>query len=220
MRALIDLVLPLECGGCRTPRTRWCRQCGEAVSGEPVGVHTRLDPGVPVWSLGPHDGPRRRAVIAAKEHGRRDLARPLGVALAGAVDMLRHWGELDPPQLAPLVLVPAPTRAGAARRRGGDPVTAMARAAAAALRPEPVTVAPLLRLGAGVRDSVGMSAARRRRNLAGRVRLCGGLRPSPASTVVLVDDVVTTGATACESLSALAAAGVRVHAVLTVTFAE
>ena len=157
------------------------------------------------------------SVIAAKEHGRRDLAGPLGQALEQGLGRLREFGELDPPELAALVLVPAPSRPGAARRRGGDPVARVV-AHAATLFAEPVSVAAILRMGRGVRDSVGLSAEQRQRNLAGRVRVAGvgacfgarGQRP----TVVLVDDVVTTGATASESVRALAAAGIRVHAVL------
>lgn len=173
-----------------------------------------------MWALGPYTGPRRRAVIAAKERGRRDLARPLGSALAGAVTRLRRWGELDPPELAALCLVPAPTRAHAARVRGGDPVTRAAGAAARALRPETALVSPLLRMRRGVRDSVGLSAAQREANLAGRVYARTGTADPPAgSAVLLIDDVLTTGATAAESVRVLARARITVAAVLVVAAA-
>ena len=190
----------------------------------PVAVTPRLDPGAPVWALGPYSGPRRGAVIAAKERGRRDLAVPVGIALAGAVRTLRRWGELDPPGRRPLVLVPAPTRPRAARRRGGDPVLRAARVAARHLGD--CRVHPVLSMRLGARDSVGLSAARRQENLAGRIRatgaasaLRGGGAGAPGPAVVLVDDVVTTGATATESVRVLGAAGVRVAAVLVVAAA-
>lgn len=219
MRALLDLVLPSECGGCRAPGTGWCPGCAEALDAEPLALRPRV-PGVPpAWATGVYAGPRRHAVIAAKERGRRDLAAPLGAALAAAVAHLRVWGELDPPELAPLVLVPAPSRAAAARRRGGDPVVRMVRACAALLdaanRHERVTVWAGLRSGRGVRDSVGLRAAERTANLHGRV-LVTASAPSPGATVLLVDDVLTTGATAAASTAALAATGVTVSAVLVV----
>jgi predicted amidophosphoribosyltransferase len=69
-----------------------------------------------------------------------------------------------------------------------------------------------LRTRALVVDSVGLSSADRQRNIAGRVRV---VKPV-AGEVVLVDDIVTTGATVCESVRVLHAAGARVAAVLTV----
>lgn len=219
MRALVDLVLPRECGGCSRPGTLWCAGCAAQLSGPPVAISPRVDPGAPAWSLGPYSGAARAAVIAAKERGRRDLARPLGVSLAGALRGLRSGGEIDPPELARLTLVPAPTRPRAARRRGGDPVTEVAKAAADALSPEPVQVARILTFVGGVRDSVGLSARGRVANLSGRIRVAPVRSSRPSDCVVFVDDVLTTGATAAESVRALAACGVRVDAIVVITAA-
>lgn len=204
---LLDLILPLECGGCGAPSTRWCPTCAAelvARAAEPRLVTPRVNPGVPVFSLGRYAAARRQAIVAVKEHGRADLVGPLAGALHTGLARLLGWGLLD----APLTLVPAPTRRMAARRRGGDPVTRVALAATAQL--PAVTVVAALRLSGFTRDSVGLSSADRQRNLAGRVRLTTPVR----GPVVLVDDVVTTGATACESVRALQTAGADVHAVL------
>lgn len=171
---------------------------------EPHVVCPRVDPGAPVFALGRYAGPRRRAIVALKEHGRRDLIAPLAVALAEGLHRLVAWGVLGPGH----TVVPAPTRRAAARRRGGDPVTRIA--AAAGLR-----VVPALRTAALVRDSARLSSAARERNIAGRVRLIR----RPAGEVLLVDDVLTTGATAREAVRTLAAAGVDVAAVLVVASA-
>ena len=72
-----------------------------------------------------------------------------------------------------------------------------------------------LRMRAFTRDSVGLSAAQRQRNIAGRVVLW---RPVQGQ-VLLVDDVVTTGATAAESVRVLQAADARVTAVLAIAHA-
>ncbi|QCQ91994.1 ComF family protein [Rhodococcus sp. SGAir0479] len=222
VRALLDLILPAECGGCGAPGSGWCARCDATLADVPVAVAPRVDPGVPVWALGPYAGPRRRVVIAAKEHGRRDLAGPIGLALGRAIESLRQWGELHP-RPAPLCLVPAPTRPRAARGRGGDPVLRSARVAAGAVG-GPCSVAPVLGMRRGVRDSVGLTAAQRQDNLRGRVRLSGTVAAAvapagPRPEIVVVDDVVTTGATAAESVRVLRSAGVRVAAVLVVAAA-
>ena len=219
MRALLDLILPRECGGCGAQGALWCRRCAGVLSGRPVPVTPRVDPRVPVWALGGHDGPLRSAVVAAKERGRRDLAVPFGVAVAAAVRALREDGEIDPPEFADLVLVPAPSRARAARSRGGDPVLAVAGAASHALAPESVRVEPVLKFAAGVRDSVGLSARSRVENLAGRVWVPPLRDTGRPECVLFVDDVLTTGATAAESVRALSRAGVRVDGVVVITAA-
>ncbi|RVW04585.1 ComF family protein [Rhodococcus spongiicola] len=222
MRALLDLVLPIECGGCGRPGSGWCDSCRRALADVPVEVCPRVDPGVPVWALGPYSGPRRGAVIAAKERGRRDLADPLGLALAHAIEALRRWGELASPRSGSLFLVPAPTRPRAARSRGGDPVLRSARVAAHALG-DGSRVAPILSMRRGVRDSVGLSATQRQENLAGRIRASAPAQPRNGDVsrleVVLVDDVVTTGATAAESVRTLASSGLCVTGVLVVAAA-
>lgn len=74
-------------------------------------------------------------------------------------------------------------------------------------------MARVLEVDGGVRDSVGLSAAQRSENLAGRI----GVRArAPRGPVVLVDDVLTTGTTAAESVAALRRAGVGVDAVVVI----
>jgi predicted amidophosphoribosyltransferase len=207
---LLDLVLPLECGGCGAPGTRWCAACASALAvanDAPVVVSPRLDPGVPVFSLGRYAGARRAAIVAMKEHGRTDLVRPLAVAVNAGLTRLVTWGIVE----LPLTLVPAPTRRAAARRRGGDPVTGLARIAAF----PGICVVPALRMRAFARDSVGLSAGQRQLNIADRVKL----RKKVYGEVLLIDDIVTTGATVCESVRVLQTSGARVTAVLAVAHA-
>jgi predicted amidophosphoribosyltransferase len=207
---VLDLVLPLECGGCGAPSTRWCEACAKELSMSPDAprvVTPRIDPGVPVFALGRYAGARRQAIVAMKDRGRIDLSTPLARALALGLHRLLLWGLLD----VPLTIVPAPTRGWAARRRGGDPVT---RIAALATDAHPhITVVRALRMKALARDSAGLGSSARERNIAGRVLLTRRHLPADGE-VLLVDDIITTGATARESVRVLQAAGARVAAVL------
>ncbi|MGC4933640.1 ComF family protein [Gordonia sp. DT30] len=205
-----DLVLPRVCGGCGCAGVDWCADCAARVADAPVELHPRVALPVPVWSVGRYRGPLRASIIAMKEHGRRDLATPLGAALAEAVITLARWGEM--PDATRLHLVPAPTRRLAARRRGGDPVTAVAAAAAARIGPR-ARVQPLLVTSMTTRDSAGLGARDRRANLRGSIRMRTGRR-LPRGAVILVDDVLTTGATAAESVRTCRAHGVEIGAVV------
>lgn len=80
-------------------------------------------------------------------------------------------------------------------------------------------MAPALRLSGRVRDAVGLGRAERVANLSGRVGVVPAGVPAPGTPVVLLDDVVTTGATLDACARALSRAGVRVRAALTLTAA-
>ncbi|WP_018333307.1 ComF family protein [Actinomycetospora chiangmaiensis] len=207
-RALLDLLLPTPCGGCEVtvaPGEGLCAGC-RAELARPVPAPEL--PGLPsAMALAPYTGAPRRAVIAYKERGRRDLATPLAEALAVALGQALPRG--------PCVLVPAPSRPGAARARGGDHMLRLARTVAAGTDH---VVAPVLALSWRARDSVGLDARARAANLAAhlRVRRRADL-PAGPRTVVLLDDVLTTGATALACSRALAAAGLPVGLVLVIT---
>src|SRR5689334_18260523 len=194
-RFLLDLIVPLRCVGCGAPDVGWCPDCAASL-GRPFPVDREATaPGPPVYALARYLGAPRRAVLAYKERGRRDLAAPIGRALATALV------ALPDPRAGPdrtTYLVPAPSRPAAARARGGQHMVAVARHAAIALAKagRPAAVAPALRLDGRARDSVGLDAAQRAANLRGRLRHLPAGSPPPGSAVTLIDDVITTGATA------------------------
>lgn len=209
-----DLVLPRTCPGCHAPES-WCGACAATIEGRPTAValpEAILDRfgeeriALPsVHALARYSGPIRAAVIAGKERNRRDLPPLIGRSMGLALARLQDVGVLpDEPWL-----VPAPTRRSAARARGGDPVTAMARAAAALLasRGRPAGVAPCLYTARGARDSVGLSAAGRVRNLAHSVRFDARAAPPSGAAVVLLDDVLTSGATVLQASLTLSTHG-------------
>ncbi|MFI6446069.1 ComF family protein [Kitasatospora sp. NPDC050543] len=212
---LLDILLPARCAGCRHGRIQLCASCRVALEGSPAGP-TRL-PGV--HAAAPYADPVRQLLLAHKERGALRLAGPLGEALARAVrSALGPAGAGAPPPL-PLLLVPMPSARAAVRARGHDPTLRLARAAARALRRRglPATAGPVLRHTRPVADQAGLSAAQRRRNLHGALAVPPHLRGTLVQRqVVLVDDLVTTGASLAEAARALTLAGARPCAAATV----
>ncbi|HYJ75798.1 MAG TPA: hypothetical protein VEV65_09365 [Kineosporiaceae bacterium] len=212
--ALLALVVPVECPGCGAPDVRLCRRCARALTAPAVPVPTPVPVPVPVWACAPYAGGVSRSVVAWKDRGRLDLTTALGAVLARAV--AEALAAAPGPLPGRVLLVPAPSSAAARRARGTDVVAALARAAAVELRRQGLAVAvrPALRQRRRVADQAGLGAAARRANLAGAL----GVHPFSRSglrgaAVVLVDDVVTTGATAAEGCTTLAAHGAVVLAV-------
>lgn len=217
---IADLLLPLRCAGCEARGTALCTFCrhsidpgGLAPGVAPPAPIRRPESPAPIYAVTEYQGRARTVLLAFKERDRRDLAQPLGQILAGT---LLRIPDLAPARDGTWWLVPAPSRASAARRRGGSHLLRLARATAKALAryDEPAAVAPALRFAAGVRDSVGLDRAARTANLAGRVRFRASAAPPPGTSVVLLDDIVTTGATSAACSRELNRVGRQVRAVL------
>jgi predicted amidophosphoribosyltransferase len=201
--ALADLVLPRTCAGCGLPGAVLCRRCRALFAQPRPATPRRFPEGFPpAAAAGAYAGPVRTALIAFKERGRAELARPLGTALAlatAAVLAATH----DPRR--PVLLVPVPSTAAAVRTRGRDHVRELTAEAVAELRAAGVdaAMARLLRRRGRVRDSAELSVAQRRANLAGSFVVDPASPVPPEAQQVVVDDVVTSGATLTEAAGAL-----------------
>lgn len=202
--ALADLVLPRACAGCRRPGVVLCARCAGLLTVPHLASPRRFPPGFPpTVAAGEYAGPVRPALIAFKERGRAELARPLGAALALAVAGV--LAGLAGPRPREVSLVPVPSSAAALRARGRDHVRELTRRAVAELRAAgvPAVEARLLRRRGRVRDSAGLTAGERRANLSGSFVVRG--RAPGGSVLVLVDDLVTSGATLTEAAAVLSA---------------
>ena len=164
----------------------------------------------PTWAGPAYDGVVRTAVVAWKDGGRADLT---GAVLAPLLrDVLAAALTASPEHRAalargsPVALVPAPSARGRTRRRGEHRVRSLVGAAVRGARG--LRVVDAHELSRRVADQAGLGAAQRHRNLEGAVRVRRGRAGAVAGLpCVVVDDVVTTGATLTECARALRAAG-------------
>ena len=216
-RALADawaLVAPVDCAGCGASDRALCATCALGLRSRPLlGALDVAPPGallaldarrrssastLPVTAALPYAGVVRRVLLALKEEGRNELARPLAGLLSTAVDLAWRGSRAE-------LLVPVPGSWSAAGRRGYDPVALIARRAGLvvtpALRAERGGAAPQKSRGLAERLAVAATTAAPRWRVSPRVR---GRR------VVLVDDVVTSGATLRAAVLALSEAGAEV----------
>ena len=207
MRALVDIVFPQRCVSCGAP-ARWlcetcdasfpwlgaaCARCAEplTVAVEECARCTRDPPPFfAAFSAARYTGCARDALMTFKLGGERRAARAMAARMMEAFALRADL----------VTFVPATARS--VRARGFNPAEELARAVA---RLTEAPCRPLLRKARETADQSGLDRAGRVRNVAGAFE---PLRtPGKPGTIVLVDDVMTTGATARACARALSAMG-------------
>lgn len=207
---LWDLVLPRRCGGCGAVDTRWCRECEQLLEqATPTPWNSTWAPTgcPPIVVSAEYAGALAQALRAYKDDGRGDLATPLAAALVGSLRaaLLQALAAGGPP----VGLTVVPSSAAAGRRRGTAPVARLATGAVRIAGWPPVLRPTVLRVGA-VRDQAGLGRAQRAGNIRGAMRVPARARPVVRDRAwVVIDDIVTTGATLSEAARALRTAGAR-----------
>jgi ComF family protein len=210
---ILDLAFPARCPGCGREGAPICAACLPALDArldQPAGIPIGLPSDIPPTILqldwcAPFGGLVRRALHQLKYGGETRLAVPLGEAIA------RRWARVA---AGGDVLVPVPVHADRARQRGYDQAELIARTAAKALG---LPCAPILERARATIAQFDLDRATRATNVRGAFRLkprVAGAGNSPAAPsplagrwIVLVDDVVTTGATLSACATPLLTAG-------------
>lgn len=181
------------CAGCDVLGTLLCEQCRGQLLARPT--HRQTPDGLAVVAALAYEAVAARCIRRLKEDGETLLARPLGEALAVAI--VQAVGDGAPTPL----IVPVPTARAAFRRRGYRVPDLLIRRAGFA-------ISRLLMNVRATADQRGLGIEERGRNVSGSMR---ARHARAAQDVLLIDDVVTTGATLDEAARALTTAGLRVR---------
>lgn len=188
----------------------WERWNAPALSGVGIGVYV----------AGAYGGARRALVLSAKERLRPAAWHTGGRVFRQGLMHVASRGVVHDPRLARLAVIPAPTRPSSAKKREGDVVARMAHEA---VKPWPAArVFAVAQLHDAAPDSVGLSKQQRKLNVARHLRVDAAAAQAvaryiqPGGSVVIIDDVCTTGATVGQLCIALRGHGVKVAAILAI----
>lgn len=192
---LAERLLDTHCIDCGTWGTNACDTCitrwvSNPVRGDVLG-------GVPVVAVGTYRSGLRSLVLAAKHRGAHALIRRIGGALR---ELARDFGSVT--------AIPIPSSRPGFLARGYGLASVVARAA-------DLPIVDCL-----VLNDAGSQKGRHRSARLGRSVTIGVNHPPTGTRVVIVDDVVTTGATMLAAIEACHRAGLRVVGALTVASAR
>ena len=202
---LLDLLLPCRCVICRSTGLALCQNCSSQLTPSARAVTCFELHG---WAASDYGTSEKILIKAFKEDGITALGPILARLMKPAFQCL-----LDevPTQIDDAWLVPAPSSQANFRQRGYLPSLILARqlnrTTGSSLR-----VKAALRFGRSVADQSGLSVEQRSSNLVGSMVASTSVS---GRRVILIDDVVTTGATLVEAARAIAEAGGEVVGFLT-----
>ncbi len=183
-----------RCLSCGTWGSILCDRCAAHI-GTPA-AHGTTRAGVPIVALGEYHGALRSVILAAKHRGAHSVVRRLGDALR---DAIAPFGAVT--------AVPVPSSRPGHRARGFGLGAIMAKATG-------LPVADCL-----VMEDTGTQRGRHRDERRRRQLHVATHRPPVGTRVVLLDDVLTTGASIDSAIDACCRAGLRIAAVLVLAVA-
>jgi predicted amidophosphoribosyltransferase len=190
LTALLVPPLCIACGADAGRAAPLCRECRAEM--QALGPPSSAAAGAPPWAAFAYEGPAGALVRALKFDGR--------IAIADV--MAAQMVALAPPHLLTGSVVPVPVHPAHRRRRGLDHCAVLGRALA---RRAGLPFSDCLVRGGNPLPQVGRGRRARIRGPAGSIAVRPGVAPPPQ--VLLLDDVVTTGATLAACSTALRMAG-------------
>ncbi|TQJ41558.1 putative amidophosphoribosyltransferase [Arthrobacter sp. SLBN-112] len=231
--ALVDLLalaVPVDCVCCGAEDSTLCPSCAgrirqltrqpfRAESGAPALMDVAGTIMLPVVAAGVYRDELAQGLLSFKRHGQHQLGRSLGRALAGAV-------RAAVPDGSGFLLIPVPTSTAAYVHRGFSPVHLLLKEAVRQLSgvgvadvlAKTAASGPLLpgSHGSGGRNGAagqkGLGRGARSQRVRGSMRVKRGGRALVAGrSCIIIDDVLTTGATVGEAARALYLAGAKVR---------
>jgi predicted amidophosphoribosyltransferase len=208
LESLNQLIFPSRCISCKRLGDSLCYICNRSWAPRSLQVKISRKPEFVVYSAITYSDIAASVILAAKESHIKsaDLLVADAISFSLTQWLQREWVD---------TLIPIPSRKSAARKRGRQFIEEMAQIVSIT---SGIRVASPLEHSRVVRDQSGLGYELRRNNLAGALVVNGN--PQGLGRALLVDDLVTTGATLNEAARALRYAGIEVVGAVTAAIAQ
>ena len=206
MRALQELIFPVRCLGCSALGLSICSQCRLSWHPHIFRSTSRLAPHFPIYSAVSYSPIAGKVLLASKENGLIQADELILYALKKALSQCVKDQGIG-------MLIPIPSRPSAARLRGRQFVAELSKKLAVETQ---LPTFEILVHTRKVRDQSSLDARARIKNLTGAMSALRYL----SGKAILIDDLVTTGATLHEAARALREKGIEVAAAVTACVAE
>jgi len=197
---LLDLVYPKRCPGCHLPSPSICESCKSFWQKQTISITLRKKQvsDLLVVSVAQYRDEVRAVLLAYKEDGEREAGKVLTEALLQARRGISNYSVC--------AFVPIPSNPKSVRRRGRDFMLDLCNQVAIQSGDK---VLSIIKVNRDVQDQSKLSEKERSQNLVGAFD-CGpkNLKLLAKFPIILVDDLLTTGATLREAQRALRQRGV------------
>ncbi|CAN2214070.1 ComFC Predicted amidophosphoribosyltransferases [Candidatus Nanopelagicaceae bacterium] len=204
--SLRELIFPVRCLGCDQLGISICSQCRKFWHPRIITTWSHAKEKFPIYSSIPYSPIAGRVLLSAKENSLQLADNLLASALLHSLRGARTQNQID-------FLIPIPSRKSVARKRGRQFITTLSRSIGAV---ENLPTEEVLAHTRKVRDQSNLDAKDRAKNLEGALTSLRFI----SGRAVLIDDLVTTGATLNEAARALRCQGITVAAAVTACVAE
>jgi len=203
--SLVDFIFPSRCAVCDRSGENLCLNCKNLLRIEPREF---LLSGLDVYTVTKYSDETSRLLVSLKDKGQFALVAELA-------QMLRPVIEKLPASESSRYLVPAPSSPENYSKRGFHPMLLLAQEVAS--KYPSFSVMNCLRFSRRVKDQVGLTEPERLANLSFSMELNQSVT---GRVCYLLDDVVTTGATALEAARVLRVGGAYLAGVLAVSYSK
>lgn len=210
LRNLSELLFPARCVACGELGLSLCSLCRKNWNPHPYITNIGRDSATKLTVISSviYSTVAQKIILGAKESHLRQCDQLVSEAVTHALQRFLNHSSVD-------YLIPIPSRKGAVRQRGREFVAEIAEDGSRIFN---IPIATPLIHNRRVRDQSGLHLQERWNNVEGAfvVEREHGLH----GNVLLIDDLVTTGATLCEAARALRYAGIKVIGAVTAALAQ
>jgi predicted amidophosphoribosyltransferase len=206
--SLKELIYPNICICCGKTGAKICHNCSKYWLAKPNKSKVENNC---LFFVTTYDETTSPIILAAKELGSREAVKLIAVSITSSIS----FAILNLGLSQPIYLVTIPSQLSEIRRRGRDHIEDLVQEVITQLRQQNIDAIylPILKPIKKIKDQSDLNGLQRKENMSHAFIVKSS--PISQSAVILIDDLVTTGASIQEGVRALAEAKITIDAVVT-----